>query len=408
MIAAFAILSACGANGGSTLTGGGEGSDNTVVVTPAPTPPPTQTPAPTPTPVGNTAIPADIADNFNTALGIEPFDVGGSLQGTLPHDSVDAVGAFRFTCRPGQLLADDPMVYFGKKGASHLHQFSGAKVTDANTTYAVLRTQGGTNCGDDNAPVNRSAYWFPAMLDGAGNVVKPDYFNIYYKQLPASDPNCKARSAGCVGLPNGLKFITGWNATTMTGGPDGYSEYFECWKDDNQSLPAVNGRWKTIADAVKAGCPAGSLLVAQIVSQDCWDGKNIDSADHRSHVAYDDGTGVNVGSGGGVGPRCPAGWYMIPQISVRMIFTTDANFAAGKWQLSSDMMMPGAPAGSTLHFDYMEGWSPTVKATWQRLCIDAHKSCASGELGDGTQIKGVQVPAGGWIRHQLVPLSSIP
>ena len=33
-------------------------------------------------------------------------------------------------------------------------------------------------------------------------------------------------------------------------------------------------------------CPAGSYLSAKIVFPGCWDGRNLDSADHKSHMAY--------------------------------------------------------------------------------------------------------------------------
>jgi hypothetical protein len=89
---------------------------------------------------------------------------------------------------------------------------------------------------------------------------------------------------------------------------------------------------------------------------------------------------------------------------MRAEFTTDDNFVAGKWHLSSDEMVPGAKAGSTLHFDYFEAWSPTIKNDWFRNCIDKHLTCASGDLGNGMQMKDAGVPAGGWTRHQLVPV----
>ena len=38
------------------------------------------------------------------------------------------------------------------------------------------------------SPLNRSGYWMPAMLNGAGYVVRPDYVMIYYKRRPATDP----------------------------------------------------------------------------------------------------------------------------------------------------------------------------------------------------------------------------
>jgi hypothetical protein len=215
-----------------------------------------------------------------------------------------------------------------------------------------------------------------------------------------------------VPLPNGIRYIYGYNMQTMSGGPNDPNSwdhdffFFECWTNDDTSQRAVDGRWQTIAAAAAAGCPAGSLLIAQTTAPECWDGKNVDSADHRSHVSYATGPGVGVGAG--AGRKCPDGYpYLIPSMQVRFVFTTDANFTAGRWHLSSDEMMPNLPAGSTLHVDYWEAWSPTVKALWQANCIDAHRTCSNGDLGNATQIKGIGAPGGGWVRHQLVPLSSI-
>jgi hypothetical protein len=33
-------------------------------------------------------------------------------------------------------------------------------------------------------------------------------------------------------------------------------------------------------------CPGSSYLSAKITFPGCWDGKNLDSPDHRSHMAY--------------------------------------------------------------------------------------------------------------------------
>ena len=156
-----------------------------------------------------------IADNFPTANGLQPAwgDVN-HLPGSM---GADPVGAFRMICGAGQILYDDPVVYPGQPGKSHLHQFYGNLGVNANTTYASQRTTGGTTCGDPTLPygVNRSGYWMPAMLDGAGNVVKPVYVAIYYKRIPASDPRCTRSNPGsignCVGIPTGIRWITGYN-----------------------------------------------------------------------------------------------------------------------------------------------------------------------------------------------------
>ena len=409
LISALAVVSGCGSNGGAGNSGTGGGSDPVVVTTPPPSTPPSgsgQTPAPAGS--GDFSIPADIADNFPTANAIEPYAVGLAEQGQLPPDSGDPVGAFRLTC-PGSAAVVgqfDPMVYPGQAKAGHIHTFGVNNGITPNSTYATLRTTGSGCNAPASIAVYRSAFWFPSMLDGAGNAVMPDYFNTYYKQLPASSPDCKIRAAGgCVPLPNGLRFIEGWNATTMTGGPGGY---FECWIDDNQSqrVPGTS-RTGSIATLVQQGCGAGRLLVYQTGGPECWDGKNVDSADHRSHVAYPNRavTGLTT-SGGNSNYGCPTTHpYLIPMISIRLVFTTDANFAAGKWKFSCDDMAGGV-AGSCGHFDYWEAWSPTVKATWQKYCIDAHKSCSGGDLGNGTQIKGLVRWPQTWQRHVLVPLGA--
>jgi len=388
MIAALAFLWACGTNtgGGSADTSGS--SSNTASATMPSMPPP---------PAGQTVASSDlngagaIADTFDASSALEPFP--------LPAESPDDVGAFRMLCNAGKIIKDDPVVYPGQPGVSHLHVVWGNQGMDANSTYQSLRTTGTTSCGDPNAPVNRTAYWMPAMLDGVGNVVLPDLIQNYYKQIPAGTAECQRRATACIGLPNGIKYVYGWNPVTHSGGPndinsmDYWAFKFVCWTDD-QGHEAIPGSYHTIADIVAAGCPAGAKLVILFAGPGCWDGKNLDTPDHRSHLSY--GTAETGGQ------ICPADHpYLIAAWQGQVHFTTDANFTAGKWHLSSDDMVPGAPAGSTLHFDYAEGWSPTVKQTWQKYCIDAHKTCSSGDLGNGTRIRDAEGPA--YPAHRLVP-----
>ena len=209
-------------------------------------------------------------------------------------------------CTSGQLLKDDPIVYPGQPGVSHLHQFFGNTAANAGSSYASLRTSGGTTCGKSDAPVNRSAYWFPAMLDGAGHVVKPDYVKLYYKGVPACDPNCQpainphARGF-CVGMPNGLRFI-GYNMTTRAAARPiplmrrRCGIRFECWGNAQGTVGWARLRTlHTLDDMFAAGCPIGAQLIILVGAPDCWDGVNLDTADHRSHLVY--GTGTDYGPG---------------------------------------------------------------------------------------------------------------
>jgi hypothetical protein len=318
---------------------------------------------------------------------------------------IDPVGAFRMICGAGQLSYDDPLVYPGQPGKSHLHQFYGNLAADASSTYASLRGSGASTCGDPNSAeaVNRSGYWMPAMLDGAGNVVKPMYVAIYYKRIPASDPRCHPETNPdtaigiCVGIPTGLRFITGYN---FLGGKNDASALFYC--QDSETAKALDGSLKSDMAQVVPLCPVGARLTLNIDGPDCWDGKNLDSPDHRTHVSHSvyftNANGVSV-------EKCDAAHpYHMPKVSIIALYAVDSNFAAGKWHLSSDEMLPGAPAGTSFHADYWEAWSPTIRDGWQKNCIDAHLSCQGGELGDGTQIKGMTIPN----TQTLVPVPPRP
>jgi hypothetical protein len=354
---------------------------------------------------------ADIADNFTTST---------TLRTTIESvpASLDPAGAFRFTCFSGQLLKDDPIVYPGQPGKSHLHLFFGNTGTNASSTYQSLRTTGNSTCTHDSGgtPLSptpqRTAYWMPAMLDGAGNAVKADFMLTYYKAIPASSPDCGAPDAThigyCVGLPNGLRFIKGYNMADGTGGPAPNSDIgsrlgYDCEATDGTGTSYTQPQYSIAATVATGQCPIGAWLRVFITLPDCWDGVHLDMADHRSHMVYASGAGVN-------GRRaCPADHpYNIPEIALQMFFRTDANFAAGKWHLASDEMVPGAPAGSTLHFDYWEAWSPVVKNMWKTGCIDGHFSCNAGELGNGQSITGMNGNFSDIPNHILVPLSTIP
>jgi hypothetical protein len=403
-------------------------TDNVVVPTPTPTqtcpdgsvipatsscpaaPPPTPPPGSADT-TSLIAPLADIADNFTTST---------TLRTTIESvpASLDPAGAFRFTCFSGQLLKDDPIVYPGQPGKSHLHLFFGNTGTNASSTYNSLRTTGGSTCTHDSGgtPLSptpqRTAYWMPAMLDGAGNAVKADFMLTYYKAIPSSSPDCGAPDAThigyCVGLPNGLRFIKGYNMADGTGGPAPNSDIgsrlgYDCEATDGTGTSYTQPQYSIAATVATGQCPIGAWLRVFITLPDCWDGVHLDMPDHRSHMVYASGAGVN-------GRRaCPADHpYNIPEIALQMFFRTDANFAAGKWHLASDEMVPGAPAGSTLHFDYWEAWSPMVKNMWKTGCIDGHFSCNAGELGNGQSIAGMNGNFSDIPNHILVPLSTIP
>ena len=336
---------------------------------------------------------SSIADNFDGTPGL--------IAAPAQPLAGDGAAAFRFFCSAGQLAHDDPLFDPGQPGVSHLHQFFGNTGTNASSNYQSLRTSGGTTCGQSATPFNRSAYWFPAMLDGAGHAIKPHYISVYYKRNSASDPMCSLSSAQhlgqCVDLPNGIRYVFGYN---MKDGSHANEINFACYPSDDGLVKvpsSATGWFKNIREVVAAGCPVGAELVIAPNAPNCWDGQNVDTPDHRAHMSYATGPWYT----GQLFNACPADHpYVVPDMELLIHFTIDAS--AATWHVSSDEMVPGALPGSTFHVDYWEAWSPAVKAAWHNGCINLHLSCGGASLGDGTAIKGGDVPNGGWPLQQLV------
>lgn len=301
------------------------------------------------------------------------FDVSSWItRSPIPGPEI-GVGAFRFLCSPSHLLYDDPIVYPGQPGAAHLHQFFGNTLTNSNSTYSSLRTTGNGTC--DGGPVNRSAYWMPAMMNGQGSVVIPDFFVVYYKAVPNT----------AVSMPRGLRMVFGFPAPTSG------------WSCDGARAAGAPERATTIA---AAGCDAAAHLIGSIGAPDCWDGRNLDSPDHRSHVAYrrQDGYGNNV---------CPSTHPIIlPQYTMKAFYTPDATVS--QWYLSSDRFKgANRPGGTDFHADWFGAWDDSVMATWMANCINKQLNCSAGELGDGTQLRRPETFT--WYAPQrLVPIPVPP
>jgi hypothetical protein len=370
-----------------------------------------------------------IADNFDGTAGMEAVE----LEAREP----DANGSFRIQCRAGQTNADDMLLLKNKPGSAHQHRYWGNTGANAHSTYESLRKTGGTTCGDSRWPFWRTAYWTPEMLDGMGNMVPFVDHLDYYKQLPLNLPetSCLPPQAGvCVGMgvpngiPNGLRYIAGYNhavgTSTLITRPEesGYNNleqqmfFYQCMVAGAASPvsgtphPSASGIYSSIDDVVDAGCPGNTpstpkeqtvFLKVGFTGPSCWDGLNLDSPDHRSHVAYTlIGTGVTIDPTGsnpifaGV-PRpieqaiCPTSHpYIFVPYSPQRFYKTDANFALKRWRLSSDeQRTTPTKAGRTLHFDYFDAQSPAKKQIWVDNCINLKNSCNSGALGDGTRIK---------------------
>jgi hypothetical protein len=304
------------------------------------------------------AAPAPVLATDST-FRVQPFvtDNPASLPG--PSD----IGSFRVPCAYSHMAFDDPIIFPGKQGASHLHTFFGNRSADfASTTESLLAANASTCAG---GTVNLSSYWMPAMVNTVTRrALVPTEFMVYYKKGYNGLLNAEITIP-----PNGLRMIGGRSATA-TAITD--ADFFTVAR-----FSCDGGAWQNTIPA----CAAGHQLHTSLDFPNCWDGKNLDSPDHRSHMASTQGQPARDGQAEW---RCPASHPVpIPQITVNTTYTVEAGADASQYRLASDMYEAGKPGGITHHADVWIAWNEDIKATFVKRCINAGFDCHAYLLGDG-------------------------
>jgi len=186
-------------------------------------------------------------------------------------------------------------------GAHHVHDYVGNTDTNGQSTNESLEAAGTTCTNGD-----KSAYFWPVLrlvgtkdfdhnqpgggLDGnVGRILRPTSVTLTFRGNPRSK---------VVAPPKFLRIITG-DAKSFTNGTANANSFWTCTGFENRKL----------TDKYPL-CPRGSQVVRIFEFQSCWDGQNIDSANHRTHVAFarPDGT-------------CPDGFQPIPQLVQRITYS---------------------------------------------------------------------------------------
>lgn len=294
-----------------------------------------------------TKIPAP-ASAYSTAR-VQAAFVSDPSQVPAPSDT----GAFREVCNFSHMSFDDPIVYPGQPGASHLHTFLGNGSTNASSTAQSIATSGNSSCA--GGTLNRTAYWVPTIIDTKdGTPVAPTASLIYYKTGFTG-----VAPSAIKPLPLGLRMISG--NPKSTGPQDGSIARFAC----------VGGTADNIWRAQIPSCPAGSQLNAEVFFPQCWDGVNLDSPDHKSHMAY---------SSNG----CPSSHPVpLPLISFEIHYTVTDSTQTARWRLSSDDYDRSLPGGYSSHGDWFMGWDTAIQTTFVTKCLNTSLDCHAYLLGDG-------------------------
>jgi hypothetical protein len=237
------------------------------------------------------------------------------------------------SCTFSHMAMDDPIVYPGQPGLSHDHSFVGNTTTNAYSTLQSLRA-GSTTCKRDG---ETAAYWMPTLLLNSQMIV-PRGATIYYrrKTLDAVRP-----------FPAGFKMIAGDRSATS---PQGLKlTYWNCG--------AVGG---VAASAEVPTCPnnRSQSLRLHVNFPNCWDGSRLDSADHKSHMAYS------------TRGRCPA-THPVAVPAISLIFRYPITGGSGVTLSSGGRY--------SAHADFFNAWRQGTLTSLVNRCLNALRHCAQGD-----------------------------
>lgn len=286
------------------------------------------------------------------------------------------VAAFwRLPCKaPIVVERTDPIVNPGAI-AGHVHTIMGGNGFSASMTYNDTQE---STCASCTVIGDNSNYWVPSLYfrhqDGSFESV--DQLGgglIYYLQRAPKGVEMKA-------FPPGFQMLAG-DPSKRSGGDDFASQAisYACLDYNGPARKETNG-------FPNYNCANG--LRAQVFFPACWDGENLDSPDHKSHVAYPID---NYNSG-----RCPSS-HPVPLVSIFYEVLWDTGKFADKWYGNEQPFVwsNGDPTGYGYHGDFVNGWEiPLLQEAINTCTADSGQveDCAAFELRPDRQAEGCTIP----------------
>ncbi|MFI9808421.1 DUF1996 domain-containing protein [Streptomyces sp. NPDC052301] len=291
----------------------------------------------------------------------QPPQQADASRGTFTSDcGVNANGLFN---------SDNVIVAPGvSNGAHHVHDYVG---NQSNTAFASDDdlARAGTSCADQG---DKSSYYWPVLRlqngkqerdagapgggteGNAGQIVTAKQVTLTF----VGNPRGKVTA-----MPRLLRIITG-DAKAFVNGPGNANASWSCTGHEDRQLK----------DKYPL-CPPGSDVVRTFRFQNCWDGRNIDSANHRTHVAFAAADG-----------SCPAGFVAIPQLVQRVVYDVaapsieDGGRTVPLFAVDSFPEQLHKPV--TDHSDFINVFDEDLMREMVD-CINSGRTCGSGADGSG-------------------------
>ncbi|KAL0577271.1 hypothetical protein V5O48_004728, partial [Marasmius crinis-equi] len=331
--------------------------------------------------------------------------------------ATQAYALLRFPCAQHTVTRSDPLISPGNVSA-HVHQVVGGNrqvtripplsfvvLTLQYNSFDFLMPSGmdlqQSTCSTCSVKENKSNYWTPTLYfqspkNGTFKRVaqKPGSLTgnpnggmvVYYIQI-----------GQVTAFPQGFRMITGdpylraYNSSI----DDSRSIMMRCLATDLTSGPDTNGMPTT-------KCKGG--IRSQVNFPTCWDGKNVDTTNHKDHVRY----AINA-SFGNFGQGCPSTHpVQLPLLFLETYWDTtpfDNEWTEGNGKQPFVWAM-GDPTGFGYHADYMMGWPAQTLKNAMAQCNDQGgqvSACpvlttrSEQEMNDCAVPNRVEEDLGGWL-----------
>lgn len=258
---------------------------------------------------GGQADNGPVADDFINIQDVQP-NSRNLPNGLAANGDGGSTGTFTTNCGTNEnenRNSDNVIVAPGvSNGAQHQHDYVGNQSNNAFASDEDL-ANAQTTCQNQG---DKSSYFWPVLRiqDGSddidagqpgggqdgnvGKIVEPAEAQLKFVGNRTSD---------VVAMPKALRIITG-DAKAFTNGLNNANTSWSCTGFEDRQ---VTDKYPL--------CPEGSSVVRTSNFQSCWDGQNIDSANHRTHVDFVEANG-----------SCSNGFQAIPQLQVRLVYDVQA------------------------------------------------------------------------------------
>ena len=259
---------------------------------------------------------------------------------------------FQIACTPAARHADNLFNWPPGVVRTHEHQYFGSVAFVAGRSIADAEARAReepTTCSDR---LDTAGYWVPTLYDEHGRLHTPHRIRVYY----AAHANDRAALRA---FPPGLRMTAGdpWATTPQ---PEGVVAW-QCRARSDQN--AGRPLWRTYPPT----CRPDEYLSVAIRFPDCWNGRDLTSADGKSHVAYADARG-----------RCPSAFPVkLPKIRYSVTYDAGGGYTGGNFTLGGPRGAPDAIAAAGMHGHFVNTWNQERLERYVTECLQKGNSVGS-------------------------------